>query len=27
LLPFLAILRLLSEDEPQASHANIYTLF
>jgi hypothetical protein len=27
LLPFLAILRLLSEDEPQASHENIYTLF
>jgi hypothetical protein len=27
LLPFLAILKLLSEDEPQASHANIYTLF
>jgi hypothetical protein len=28
LLPFLAILKLLSEgDEPQGSHANIYTLF
>ena len=27
LLPFLAILKLLSEDEPQASRANIYTLF
>jgi hypothetical protein len=27
LLPFLAILKLLSEDEPDASHANIYTLF
>ena len=27
LLPFLAILKLLSEDEPDAAHANIYTLF
>jgi hypothetical protein len=27
LLPFLAILKLLSDDEPEASHANIYTLF
>jgi hypothetical protein len=27
LLPFLAILKLLAEDEPEASHANIYTLF
>ena len=27
LLPFLAILKLLSEDEPQAPHADIYTLF
>jgi hypothetical protein len=27
LLPFLAILKLLSEDEPETSHANIYTLF
>jgi hypothetical protein len=27
LLPFLAVLKLLSEDEPEAPHANIYTLF
>jgi hypothetical protein len=27
LLPFLAILKLLADDEPQASQANIYTLF
>ena len=27
LLPFLALLKLLSQDEPEAPHANIYTLF
>lgn len=27
LLPFLVLLKLLSDDEPQAPHANIYTLF
>ena len=27
LLPFLVILKLLAEDEPQAADANIYTLF